>query len=224
MQESQKLVFYALTEPTAQWISSISNWLVIVGAILGGFGTIGLFWSGIANGKFTDFNKERMQVAIARANESAALANQRAEEAGLKAREIEDSVKWRDLTQEQENSMREILQKHPGMVRISFIAGDPESQRFAYYLRRAFHDWDVAMQAVSYSAIISGILVKADSSPEGTAIFTALSTAGISFAYNDIPTPAYAIGKEARPNEEKSLQILVGGKNANYEVLLQRNR
>ena len=68
----------ALSESAANTLHSFSNVVVLIAAIAGVSGAVGLFWAGGVKETYATLNELKTQQRISEANATAAIANERA--------------------------------------------------------------------------------------------------------------------------------------------------
>ena len=102
---------FDISEDTAKTIFTIGNVLVVVGAILGFLGAIGVFWGGGIRDRFAALRLSNNTTATAKANAEAARANERAAllekdaaTANLELERLKAKLAWRTIGKENEET------------------------------------------------------------------------------------------------------------------------
>lgn len=133
--KKKRFMIFELSENAANWIYSIGNILVVVGAIAGTLGAIGIFWGGSVREKFSDLRLSENEKATAKANAEAASA-------ALKLEELRRQTAPRQLNRDA--FFKAIDGKPKALTRIMYVRDDPECFDVAQQIYRVMKEakWD----------------------------------------------------------------------------------
>ncbi len=142
--------------------------------------------AGIAAGKEAADAKGVAKTAQADIEKQKTLTAQ----AQLETERIKQTVAWRALSQTQFDTLERGLKAHPGQVNLRFTDGDPEALAFAVQFATALQraGWQVAPGSTKFvNALVFGISIPNDPSPNLVNLRNAFSASGISFAAQPLP-------------------------------------
>lgn len=137
-----KLMF-DIPENAANAIFYFSNILLVIGAVFALVGTIGVIWAGGLREKFSDIKISKNMADTAKANEGAALANKRANEASLKLEAFKQHLAPRQINRD--IFLKIIAEQPKAFVEVLYLRDDPEcfnlAQQLYFLLQQA--KWEV---------------------------------------------------------------------------------
>lgn len=183
---------------TANVLYSLSNAVLIAGAIAALLGTFGSIWSGAIRERYSDERIAANEANTARANADAARANQETTRAQLELERLRAQVAWRTLSLETVNALRAALAASAGgNVTLAYAANDPEATALAIQISRAFDgtSWKIGAEQRSYAgALVFDIVIPGKETPEIAAIRQAFQVAKIPFSTADLPSAYTGFG------------------------------
>jgi len=147
------------SEPTANLLFSISNWLIIGGALASLIGAIGSFSMSSRREYFADERAKASDVEIAKAGAAAAVANERAVEAETRLQRL-----WMQTGQrivDRERFLTALGDEPRGIVEIEYGEGDQDSWSLSLQLRNLVNKagWSVSkVTPVSMSEILKQVI------------------------------------------------------------------
>ncbi len=133
---------------------------------------------------------DEAKASSAGANARAAELEKDAANARLETERLKESVAWRTLPQESALILEKVLASKPGSVNLRYMDGDPEALFLAIQISQllAKSSWQTAPGAVKPSnAIVFGISIPDNSSPDAKTLRDAFSKAKIQFSTNELP-------------------------------------
>lgn len=215
-----KALMFEVTEAQASFLFSLSNTLLAVGGLLVFVGTIGSIAMGAKKEFFANVRQSENEAEIARALESAAIANERAEAERLERARLEQQIAPRRLTIEQQVALIEALAPM-GTTRV-FVASytsDVEAGVLAEQLTRALTAAGLIVtnkvgRFFPVGPFLSGIHVMSDNAGLREALRQALSqSGGLAVAQEVATIPGWAAPESAPDGSAKvDASILVGAK------------
>jgi hypothetical protein len=130
---------FDLSESSANTIYHVASVLIVAGALIGLLGAFGATWAGGARDRFADRRLSDNTTSTAKANETAAIANERAASlekeaaaARLELEQIKERQRPRSITPEQREAFIQLLSPiEKGKVTFKVNAGDNEALDFA---------------------------------------------------------------------------------------------
>jgi hypothetical protein len=212
------------------WWNSVLVWSLLVALIAGVVTflaqrqtisrtrTLGKVNSEIARVKEQSLQRDLKDkdVQIAKVQESAANANQRAEEARLKTAQIQALVEWRTLSQDQMAKLHNALSARPSSVKFIYVSNDPEALFLAIQLsNKAFTNWNVTSESRDFSGtMVFGLRIEGTSEQDVNFVRDAFRSADVPFSTEPIPPHGGSVGFGAviEGQPEPTVEIIVGSK------------
>ena len=192
-----KVLMWNVSPSWADFLFSVSNVVLIIGAFAIFIGTIGSITMGAAKEHFADVrisdNERDTAQALARAGAADAKAaglEKEAADARLETERLKQVVAWRTIMPPDALKLENALVGKPGVVNLRFMDGDPEALflaiQFSKILSKAH--WQVAPGALKpANAIVFGISLPDAASADAQTLRAAFVAAGIAFSPNPVP-------------------------------------
>ncbi|MGE0235885.1 hypothetical protein [Methylocystis sp.] len=144
------------------------------------------------------------EAAAKKAQESAALADERskvlaleADKARLETERIKAQLAWRSLPPDIGKQLKTALSQHAGKANIQHVANDPEALYLAIQIANIFGEakWEIQMLAVTMSGSLPfGIFIPESQSPDLPIIRASFTSAHIPFSQNQLPASGMGFG------------------------------
>ena len=143
---------FEVSEGVAKTIHTAGNILVVVGAVFGVLGAIGVFWGGGVRDRFAAIRLSDNTTATAKANADAARANERAASlekdtatARLELERLKGKLAWRTISKEDEETFVQLVASAPkSKISFEYLTNNEECASFAMQLadllRKAGYD------------------------------------------------------------------------------------
>jgi hypothetical protein len=189
--KTKRVLMWNVSSPAADFLFSLSNVVLIVGAAAVLIGTIGSIKMGAVREYFADIRISDNERETSKANVRAAGLEKEAATARLETEKLKSVVQWRTFSAAQNVDMENVLSAKPGSVNLRWMDGDPEAMFLAIQLSQLLQraHWNVAPGSVKpANGIIFGILLPPMAGDDTETLRKALIAAKLSFSA--VPAPA----------------------------------
>jgi hypothetical protein len=207
---SIKLRMFDSPESASLWFD-IFNGILFTGAFLVFVGTWGTIKTAGIKERYSDeriaANEAETKRAIAdsdtakegtaKANEAIAVATQRAAaleneaaQARVEQERLKQIVAWRNITKNVGEKLVSILAKSPAVVRLSYVASDPEALGLAIQFSKVFEaaHWQAIPSAMTFSTqLVFEIRLPGPENETVQLLRSAFTQAGITFSTEEVP-------------------------------------
>lgn len=179
----------------ANSIYTISNLILVIGAVFTVAGTVGAIWSGKVREHYADLristNETKTANAIAdaaRANERAAALDKEAAALKLELHQRTQPLVTRSLSVGQKQALKSVLGGHAFEIHLLWGGMDPEVIQYANELRSVLLDCGLLVPVTEANVlVVSGMHIAGPDTPEFRLLRDALKSADIAFETTDHP-------------------------------------
>jgi hypothetical protein len=182
---TKKLFMWNVSSGTADFLFSISNFILVLGAAAVLIGTIGAIKLASIREAFTDLRISDNERETSNANVRAKELENEAAAARLETEKIKGVVAWRSIKPEVASLLRATLSAKPGSVNLRYTDGDPEALFLAIQISNvlAAAKWQVAPGALKIgNSLIFEFLLPDNGSPDAQTLREAFASANVPFS------------------------------------------
>jgi hypothetical protein len=174
-----------ISSGAADFLFSLSNIVLVVGAAAVLIGTIGSIKMGSVREYFSDIRISENERETSKANVRAAGLEKEAANARLETEKLKAVVAWRTISATQNGEMERVLSAKPGSVNLRWMDGDPEALFFAIQISQVLQraHWSVAPTSFKpANGIMFGFVLPPVAGDDAQTLREALTTAKLPFS------------------------------------------